>query len=109
LFVRLHIVPHLGHKRVDRLQVKDIRQWVNKLTHTCQCCAQGKDAARSVPKRRCCAAGKCCQGVLSPQSRKDMSVVAALAAALTAVRDQLQDRNQPLTWARSEGLEPPTF
>jgi hypothetical protein len=38
-----------------------------------------------------------------------MSAVAALAAALTAMRDQSQDRNWPLTWARSEGLEPPTF
>jgi hypothetical protein len=55
LFVRLHIVPHLGHKRIDQLQVKDIRQWINKLTRICQCCAQGKDAARPVSKRRCCA------------------------------------------------------
>jgi hypothetical protein len=38
-----------------------------------------------------------------------MSAVAALAAALGAVRDRLQDRNWPLSWARSEGLEPPTF
>ena len=40
-FVRLHIVPHLGHKRIDQLQVKDIRQWINKLTSICQCCVQG--------------------------------------------------------------------
>src|SRR6185312_6008552 len=51
LFVRLHIVPHLGQKRIDQLQVKDIRQWINKLTRICQCCAQGKDAARPVSKR----------------------------------------------------------
>ena len=38
-----------------------------------------------------------------------MSVVAALAAALTVTMDQSQDRNWPLSWARSEGLEPPTF
>jgi hypothetical protein len=38
-----------------------------------------------------------------------MSAVAALAAALMAMRDQPQDRDRPLTWARSEGLEPPTF
>ena len=62
LFVRLHIVPHLGQKRIDQLQVKDIRQWINKLTRICQCCAQGKDAARPVSKRRCCAIGKCCHG-----------------------------------------------
>ena len=48
---------------------------------------------------------------LGPVARghRDMSVVAALAAALTAMRGQLQDRNWPLSWARSEGLEPPTF
>jgi hypothetical protein len=38
-----------------------------------------------------------------------MSVVAALTAALTAIRDRLKGRNWPLSWARSEGLEPPTF
>ena len=37
-----------------------------------------------------------------------MSVVAALAAAPGALPGQSQDRNRPLSWARSEGLEPPT-
>lgn len=46
-FARLHIVPYLGTKRLDKLQVKDIRQWLNKLAQVCQCCAQGKDAARA--------------------------------------------------------------
>ena len=45
LFSRLHIIPHLGAKRLDKLQVRDIRQWLNKLSRICQCCAQGKDAA----------------------------------------------------------------
>jgi Phage integrase, N-terminal SAM-like domain len=31
LFVRLHIVPHLGQERIDQLQVKDIRQWITYL------------------------------------------------------------------------------
>jgi integrase len=92
LFVRLHIVPHLGYRRLDQLQVKDIRQWINKLTRTCQCCAQGKDAARSAPKRRCCAVGKCCRETLSPQSRKDAR--ATLRAALTcAVEEEIITRN----------------
>jgi integrase len=92
LFVRLHIVPYLGHKRIDQLQVKDIRQLINKLTHTCQCCAQGKDSARSVPKRRCCAVGNCCRETLSPQSRKDAR--ATLRAALTcAVEEEIITRN----------------
>jgi integrase len=92
LFVRLHIIPHLGQRRLDQLQVKDIRQWINKLTSTCQCCAQGKDAARPVPKRRCCAVGKCCRETLSPQSRKDAR--ATLRAALTcAVEEEIIIRN----------------
>ena len=92
LFVRLHIVPHLGQKRIDQLQVKDIRQWINKLTRICQYCAQGKDAARPVSKRRCCAIGKCCHRTLSPQSRKDAR--ATFRAALTcAVEEEIIARN----------------
>ena len=33
LFSRLHIIPHLGARRLDKLQVRDIRQWLNKLAH----------------------------------------------------------------------------
>ena len=32
LFSRLHIIPHLGAKHLDKLQVRDIRQWLNKLS-----------------------------------------------------------------------------
>ena len=83
-FSRLHIIPHIGDKRLDKLQVKDIRQWLNKLGRICQCCAQGKDAAQSESKRRCCAVGKCCQAVLSARSRNDArdTLRAALACAV---------------------------
>ena len=92
LFARLHIVPHLGAKRLDKLQVKDIRQWLNKLGHICQCCAQGKDAARPAGKRRCCAIGECCHETLSTGTRKDARNV--LRAALTcAVEEQIITRN----------------
>jgi integrase len=92
LFTRLHIIPHLGCKRLDKLQVKDVRQWLNKLSRICQCCAQGKDAARPEAKRRCCSVGKCCQEVLSPGTRKDARNV--LRAALTcAVEEQVIARN----------------
>jgi integrase len=89
---RLHIIPHLGSKRLDRLQVKDIRQWINKLARTCQCCAQGKDAARAPGKRCCCAAGKCCHSVLSARSRSDArdTLHAALACA---IEDEKISRN----------------
>ncbi len=92
LFSRLHIIPHLGNKRLDKLQVQHIRQWLNKLSRICQCCAQEKDAVRPADKRRCCAIGKCCHQVLSAGTRKDARNV--LRAALTcAVEDQIITRN----------------
>ena len=91
-FTRLHIVPYIGTRRLDKLQVRDIRQWLNKLTQVCQCCAQGKDAARPEAKRRCCAIGQCCHAVLSPRSRADARDT--LRAAYTcAIEDELITRN----------------
>jgi integrase len=91
-FTRLHIVPYLGTKRLDKLQVKDIRQWLNKLAQVCQCCAQGKDAAWPEDKRRCCAIGQCCHAILSARSRADARDT--LRAAYTcAVEDELLTRN----------------
>ena len=91
-FTRLHIVPYLGTKRLDKLQVKDIRQWLNKLALVCQCCAQGKDAAWPQGKRRCCAIGQCCHATLSARSRADARDT--LRAAYTcAVEDELISRN----------------
>ena len=58
---RLYIIPALGRKRIDRLQVREVQTWLNKLARTCQCCVQGKDAARPENRRRCCAIGECCQ------------------------------------------------
>ncbi|WP_030988933.1 site-specific integrase [Streptomyces sp. NRRL S-1813] len=79
--VRLYIAPHLGTKRLDKLTVRDVREWLTKLTITCQCCAQGKDAKRAPSRRRCCAAGECCEAYASRrviQAARD-----ALRAALT--------------------------
>ena len=53
MFVRLYIAPVLGSKRLDRLSVQDVQRWVNALRAQCQCCAQGKDAARPSRLRRC--------------------------------------------------------
>jgi integrase len=92
MFSRLHIIPYLGGKRLDKIQVKDVRQWLNKLAVTCQCCAQKKDEARLEHKRRCCAIGKCCGETLSVRSRKDARDT--LRAALTcAVEDETIARN----------------
>ena len=109
-FTRLHIVPYLGGKRLDKLQVKDIRQWLNKLAGICLCCDQGKDAARPEAKRRCCAIGKCCHQVLSARSRKDARDT--LRAALTcAVEDEIIPRNPvyavKLSGAEKAGAEAP--
>lgn len=78
---RLYIVPHLGTKRLDRLAVRDVREWLTKLANTCQCCAQSKDAKRAPSRRKCCAVGKCCESYASRrviQAARD-----ALRAALT--------------------------
>jgi integrase len=58
---RLYIAPHLGTKRLDKLTVRDVREWLTKLADTCQCCAQRKDQKRPTERRRCCALGKCCE------------------------------------------------
>jgi Phage integrase, N-terminal SAM-like domain len=59
MIIRLYVSPGLGSKRLDRLTVRDVQTWVNELATTCQCCAQGKDAARPEEERQCCAIGKC--------------------------------------------------
>jgi len=96
LFSRLHIIPHLGAKRLDKLQVKDIRQWLNKLGRICQCCAQQKDASRPEEKRRCCSMGTCRHEILSAETRKDARNV--LRAALTcAIEEQIITRNHTVS------------
>ncbi|WP_125263551.1 site-specific integrase [Streptomyces alboflavus] len=79
--VRLYIGPHLGAKRLDKLSVRDVREWINKLGETCQCCAQGKDAKRSPAAQRCCARGECCEAF--PSRRVVQAARDALRAALT--------------------------
>jgi integrase len=59
---RLYITPALGTKRLDKLQTRDVQTWLNKLARVCQCCVQGKDAARPEGRQRCCAVGACCGG-----------------------------------------------
>ncbi|MFJ3519529.1 tyrosine recombinase XerC [Streptomyces sp. NPDC090131] len=80
-YVRLYIAPHLGTKRLDKLTVRDVREWLTKLAAVCQCCAQGKDAKRAPESRRCCAAGDCCESY--PSRRVIQGSRDALRAALT--------------------------
>lgn len=62
---RCYLIPGLGAKRLDRLQVPDVQTWIYSVGRSCQCCAQGKDAKRSPDKQRCCAVGKCCEDLPS--------------------------------------------
>ncbi|MFJ8432016.1 tyrosine recombinase XerC [Kitasatospora sp. NPDC094019] len=90
--VRLYIVPFLGSKRVDKLSVRDVREWLNKLGTACQCCAQGKDERRDKDRRKCCAIGQCCEQVLSKRSVADARTV--LRSALTyAISEEMISRN----------------
>jgi site-specific recombinase XerC len=92
LFVRRHIAPRLGAHRLDRLSVRDVQTWINEVARTCQCCAQGKDAARPEKKRRCCAIGTCCEARLSSRTVNDIR--ACLRAALSqAVTEDLIAKN----------------
>jgi integrase len=70
----------LGKKRLDRLQARDVQMWLNEVGRTCQCCAQGKDAAR----QRCCAVGRCCRDLPSPTALDHIRRVlrAALSQAI---------------------------
>jgi integrase len=89
---RRYIIPDIGNKRVDRLTVREVQTWLNKLPGICQCCAQGKDANRRPAKRRCCALEKCCGDY--PSKRTIKIARDTLRAALTqAWREELISRN----------------
>jgi integrase len=89
---RLYLVPGLGSKRLDKLTVRDVQTWLNKVRTTCQCCAQGKDAHRPEKTRRCCAVGKCCGAVPSLRTVSDLRTV--LRSALScAAREELISKN----------------
>jgi integrase len=66
---RCYVVPMLGGQRLSKLQPPALRTFLNRAKSTCQCCAQGKDAARvAAGKRaRCCARRPkiCCEQVPS--------------------------------------------
>lgn len=90
--VRLHIVPGIGKRRLKSLQAAHIREWLTKLRTTCQCCSQGRDAARAAP--RCCAkpVPECCGAVLSASSIRH--ILRVLRAALQdAVDEEMLSRN----------------
>jgi integrase len=90
--VRLYILPGLGPKRLDRLQVRDVQAWLTRVRQACQCCVQGKDAARPKDRRRCCAVGRCCHQQISDRTARDLRTV--LRSALgRAISEELVSRN----------------
>ncbi len=90
MFVTHYIVPTLGSRRLDKLGVRDVQIWLNRLRATCQCCAQGKDSRR--PEPRCCAKGECCRQVASDSTTRHAWTV--LRTALnSAVREEVVVRN----------------
>jgi hypothetical protein len=57
---RVHIIPRLGRKRLNKLTGADVRLFIRQVRHGCLCCLHGYDARRREEDRRCCARGNCC-------------------------------------------------
>jgi integrase len=90
LMSRLHVIPGVGKKRIDKLTVRQTQTWLNSVPGNCQCCAQEKDAKRRKPK--CCAIGACCEDY--PSRRVIEAARGTLRAALNhAMREELVSRN----------------
>jgi integrase len=90
--VRLHLVPGLGKKRLNKLNVQDVRVFITRVRNECQCCKHGWDAERDKPQ--CCAlkGGQCCGSMLSV--RMIQFIHAVLRNALQcAVREEVLPRN----------------
>jgi len=90
--VRVHLVPALGRKRLNKLAGADVRLFLRRLEHTCLCCLHGLDTRRAEDERKCCAIGKCCES--TPSQRLLQQVHSVLRNALqAAVREELLARN----------------
>ncbi len=90
--VRLHLIPGLGRKRLDKLTAQDVRMFITRTRQECQCCKLGWDAQRDHP--RCCVRldRQCCESRLS--ARMVQSIHAVLRNALeSAVREEIIQRN----------------
>ncbi|WP_431880980.1 tyrosine-type recombinase/integrase [Micromonospora chalcea] len=89
--VRLHLIPALGTKRLDGLQVQHVKAFMDDFRRKCLCCTNGLDKIRPVG-RRCCSVGNCCQRY--PSARQIQFVHAVLRNALQhAMREELVARN----------------
>jgi integrase len=90
--VRLHLVPALGKKRLDKLTAREVRVFITQAREACQCCKNKEDSKRDKPQ--CCARKppECCRTRLS--TRMIQSIHAVLRNALEcAVREETIPRN----------------
>lgn len=102
--VRRYLIPELGKKRLGKLTVRDVRLAITRIREACQCCRNGWDDVREVP--RCCSlkAGECCRSKLSP--RMVQFIHAVLRNALqAAVQEEIIPRNV----ARLVKITPPKY
>jgi integrase len=91
LVARVHLIPHLGRKKLHKLTGADVRLFMQRLRNTCLCCLHGYDERRG-DKARCCAVGRCCKR--HPSDRLVEQVHAVLRNALqAAVREEVLQRN----------------
>ncbi|GAB3345976.1 tyrosine-type recombinase/integrase [Micromonospora halotolerans] len=89
--VRLHLVPALGTKRLDGLQVQHVKAFMDEFRRKCLCCTAGLDKNRR-SDRQCCSVGRCCERY--PSTRQIQFVHAVLRNALQhAMREELVSRN----------------
>lgn len=91
--VRLHIVPSLGTKRLDRLTGADVRHFISTVRAKCLCCTNGRHARRKPKQPACCRPGlRCCERRAT--ARQVQYVHAVLRNALSnAEREELVMRN----------------
>ncbi len=89
--VRLHIVPVLGAKKLDKLTGADVRHLIAVCRQKCLCCTNGYDKNRKKEKQ-CCSAARCCGRI--PSRRQIQYIHAVLRNALSnAEREELITRN----------------
>ncbi|MFK4084025.1 tyrosine-type recombinase/integrase [Kribbella sp. NPDC020789] len=88
---RVHLVPHLGRKKLHKLNGADVRTLIKRVRSSCLCCQHGYDERRGA-KAKCCAIGRCCER--RPSDRLVEQVHAVLRNALqAAVREEVLQRN----------------
>jgi integrase len=89
--VRLHIVPVLGKKRLDKLTGADVRHLIAVCRQKCLCCTNRYDEHRN-KEQQCCSINKCC--MRTPSTRQIQYIHATLRNALSnAERDEIITRN----------------